>query len=133
MGFFYSVVIANLLHRDRVSAQPDKKIAMQPATGWYSPPIGGCGPRSGGDISPPGVPFFPKEGEYPSATTTPFVIPAQAGIQLTHCVNLCHLALLRKFAFANWIPRVRGMTTARHSAPLGRGTVVDGGGGGHSE
>ncbi len=81
--------------------------------GWVVPGEGN--PQADGGISPPGVPFFPKEGEYPSATTTPFVIPAQAGIQLTHCVNLCHLALLRKFAFANWIPRARGMTTARHS------------------
>jgi len=43
------------------------------------------------------------------------VIPAQAGIQLTRCVNLCHLALLHKFAFANWIPPFGGMTTWRNS------------------
>jgi len=57
--------------------------------------------------------------------TTPHVIPAyraprnckiswviSAGIQLTtFVVNLCHSALLHRFAFANWIPRVRGMTT----------------------
>ena len=41
-----------------------------------------------------------------------FVIPAQAGTQLTpFVVNLCHLALLRKLILRiNWIPRVRGMT-----------------------
>gem|GEM_PF-5624911 len=44
----------------------------------------------------------------------PFVIPAQAGIQLTtFVINLCHSALLRKFCGTqNWIPPFGGMTTA---------------------
>ena len=56
-------------------------------------------------------------------TTIPLVIPAQAGIQFCVPQNLCHLATLHRLILRiNWIPRVRGMTTARHSAPLGRGT-----------
>ena len=38
------------------------------------------------------------------------VIPAQAGIQLTLCVNLCNKSKITQVGFADWIPRDRGMT-----------------------
>ncbi len=77
-----------------------------------------------------------KTGQFSIITTTPCVIPAyraprnykiswviSAGIQLAPRANLCYLALLRKFAFANWIPPFGGMTNmaAFPTPPLRRG------------
>ena len=52
----------------------------------------------------------------------------KGGIQLALCANLCHLALLRKFAFANWIPHVCGMTTERSFPTLTLGAPTWGAG-----
>ncbi len=48
-------------------------------------------------------------------TATQLVIPRKRGIQLMLCINLCHLALLHRFAVANWIPAYAGMTIVKNN------------------